>query len=458
MGAAAIRRLRQLVGRFSDRIKPYSATQDMAKAFRQLGVRDEDRPLHIVAVYHPKDRCWVFGELDGLAFGLGAAVLEFNRVPAHLVALARRWFAIPVVNLYDDFSILELYISGALDPSLSGTEGANYFFEMLCAFTGWKLDPKKKQGPAASIVFLGVLEDASRASEDDVVMLKTTEDRREAILKELAHVREVGACTRSEMQHLVGKLLYVADALPGRLGRGMLSALTEHISRDTRALDSKALHAITFQEYLLSVPRFRAVPLGTEAYPSRAVISDASWGDLESIGLLGRVCFIVLDPANGRRIGGVLDIPHGSDLVADLEVRRTQIQAAETFGPLLALRFANGILNHCSVNFFIDNLSGLCCLAKGGSRRHDLSAITLGVSLGIAHLDVRPWWDYVESASNIADGGSRTGLLDQVAADMDIKLKPIHKFGLPRGFPMTTPGQWQEWLDEALIGSAYFLS
>ena len=153
-----------------------------------------------------------------------------------------------------------------------------------------------------------------------------------------------------------------------------------------------------------------------------------------------------------------MDIPFGSPLVALLEERKTQIQAAETLGPLLALWYGNKLIARSSCSFFIDNLSGMCCLQKGGSRRVDLSAINLGVSLGVCRFDVRPWWDYVESASNVADGGSRVGLADPDAAAMGIKLQAITDFKLPDGFPLSTPSQWDSWWGQADEASARFLA
>ena len=88
---------------------PMSPTHDMWKAFRQLSVRPEDAAYHIVAVYAPAEKRWQFGILDTPAFGLGAAVLEFNRVPALIVAIVRRWLAIPVVQFYGVFKVPILF-------------------------------------------------------------------------------------------------------------------------------------------------------------------------------------------------------------------------------------------------------------------------------------------------------------------------------------------------------------
>ena len=148
-------------------------------------------------------------------------------------------------------------------------------------------------------------------------------------------------------------------------------------------LDEAAMHALRFQSCLLGVPRSKAIPLGRDAYQPTVVISDASRNDHNDVGLHGRFCFLVICPSRPLRVGGVMDIPFCSPLVSLLEERKTQIQAAETLGPLSALRCANKLLAASATTFFIDNLSGLCCLVKGGSRRRDLAAVNLGVTLGL---------------------------------------------------------------------------
>ena len=50
----------------------------------------------VVTIFHPEKQQLAFAECDGLAFGLGAAFLGFNRIirlPTFIVAVARRWLA-----------------------------------------------------------------------------------------------------------------------------------------------------------------------------------------------------------------------------------------------------------------------------------------------------------------------------------------------------------------------------
>ena len=102
--AAIARRFRGLLGTsLQGDMALRSSTEDMKSAFRQLPVHPESLRFTIIAVWHPEWNTWSFWRLFGMPFGLKGAVLDFNRVSAALLALARRWLAIPSLSFFDDF-------------------------------------------------------------------------------------------------------------------------------------------------------------------------------------------------------------------------------------------------------------------------------------------------------------------------------------------------------------------
>jgi len=437
MGVAVIRKLRELLG--VPLVGPKavrSSTQDMKKAFRQIPIKEDDQQFHIIAIYSHVAGQWVFGELKGLAFGLGAAVLEFNRIPIYLAALARRWLAIPVLNFYDDFRIVDVE-----DSQASG----DHMFERLIGWTGWWLDPDKHQGPAPEIKFLGTIEDASGALAPDAVRLHATEERRTTLLSEVTAARSTGICQPGDAAHIVGKLIHYGASLPGKLGAGLLAPLSAHARESTPNLADDALAALAYHQELLAIPRARVVPLGIDCHRPVSVITDASWGDDAIKPLVGKVCFLMFGRDRSRWWGGVVDITADSDLIRKLHMRKTQIMAAELLGPLLALYFGGDELDHSACSFFIDNLSGMCSLVKGNSKKSDLSAVANAVHVELVERDCRPWFDYVESASNAADGGSRVGLVDPVAKALGIPLVQCRLPRLPATFPYCSPSEWTRW-------------
>ena len=62
--------------------------------------------------------------------------------------------------------------------------------------------------------------------------------------------------------------------------------------------------------------------------------------------------------------------------------------------------------------WYIDNISAAMAIIKGASGKADLGGIAVAIHAVFARLNIRVWVEYVESASNPADGLSRAGLED----------------------------------------------
>ena len=75
----------------------------------------------------------------------------------------------------------------------------------------------------------------------------------------------------------------------------------------------------------------------------------------------------------------------------------------EALGPILALMFEPEFLRSCVTTFWLDNLSALSGFVLGSSKAADLGALVFGAHLCFTKRGIRAWWDYVPSASNIAD-------------------------------------------------------
>ena len=73
----------------------------------------------------------------------------------------------------------------------------------------------------------------------------------------------------------------------------------------------------------------------------------------------------------------------------------------------------------------IDNMSALMALVKGGSAAWDLSHLATVAHVALAVLDATAWWEWVPSVSNAADGGTRAGVTDAVAAQLGVPLVEV---------------------------------
>ena len=103
-------------------------------------------------------------------FGIGVADNYFSRVPADVVALARRWLAAPAIALFDDIKVTELEASRCF-----------MHFGCLMDLLGWKFDPRKDSPPSSSGPFLGVIEDCSLAHTTGVASLQPRPEVEEAL-------------------------------------------------------------------------------------------------------------------------------------------------------------------------------------------------------------------------------------------------------------------------------------
>ena len=115
--------------------------------------------------------------------------------------------------------------------------------------------------------------------------------------------------------------------------------------------------------------------------------------------------------------------------------RKTNIVMAESLAVVIGWRATKQYIGGCSLLCFIDNLAALSGFVNGHSQVHDLSSIYAGAGVAARAFGLAPWFEYVPSPSNIADGGSRIGIADPVARLAGISLSPAE-------FPTTWPSLW----------------
>ena len=119
---------------------------------------------------------------------------------------------------------------------------------------------------------------------------------------------------------------------------------------------------------------------------------------------------------------------------------------------LVTLVYLGRMITGSDVIFFIDSMPALYTLMAGKSKVADLSTLAFGCHIGLTRFTVTPWFEYVESDANIADGGSRVGVEDSIARSVGIHLYYV-KFPY---FPVPLVGvpakQWVAfWSDHAYL-------
>ena len=181
--------------------------------------------------------------------------------------------------------------------------------------------------------------------------------------------------------------------------------------------------------YRLSAARSRQVRAWTDA--------SFSPGNTPSM----RLCTIVVSESG--RAGVVCDVP--ASFFGQVAARSTYIAFGELFAVCLIFRFFAADVRGASLVIFVDNIGVIHMLVNGVSKDLELGAIVSATNFRIAQLDSLNWWEYVASASNIADGGSRVGVGCAIDAALRIPLREILFHSLPSGFPRVPPFAWDAW-------------
>ena len=153
-----------------------------------------------------------------MPFGLKGIVLDFNCVSAALLAICRRWLALPALAFYDDIRVAEL-----VGSCPSGSDSLNELFEWL----GFRHDPTKHQKPSSSIVFLGTLEASMCDGDPELFGLLPMPGRVENILKDVGVLVSKIFASSGELASSRGRLLHLLSTMSGR----MVQILTAGISK-----------------------------------------------------------------------------------------------------------------------------------------------------------------------------------------------------------------------------------
>ena len=205
-----------------------------------------------------------------MPFGLMGAVLDFNRVSAHLVAIARRWLAIPVVGFYDDYKLTEL---------LASCPSADAAFTELVSWLGWSLDPGKHQKPAPSLTFLGTLEVTAFRGDVELFGLTPTPKRLADLRSDVEAIVGATSVSRGDIASLRGRVVHLVSTLQGRLGSSLTGQMTEALKGEGGRLEVRwALQReLRWLLALLDLNLWKVVNLASRR-PSVTLITDASWG------------------------------------------------------------------------------------------------------------------------------------------------------------------------------------
>ena len=382
---------------------------DLVDAYRYVPVLPEHSRFSISAVWSPIGRKWLFLRLLGNAFGLTAAVQNFNRRPALLCAVARRTLGMAVASYFDDFGLIDFAGANGL-----GLEQLS----ILIALFGAPQSPSKRMPMAATRSYLGQVVHLGPAAENGTVVLEAKPNARHEAADELSAMAESDKIAQARASKIRGKVGWINSATYGRCGRfgtGVLKKFQYDLANGGRKVSGDDAADLRMLARMIVIIPPRIVRVLAPPRPRVIVYSDASW---EQEARLGWIVFRKADDSipQGRTslvTEGVLD---------QLIERKTQIMACEAIAVPQAIIREPHLFAGSDVIWFIDNEAACSSLVRGTSSQDDIGTIA-----GITHFlmlryHIRIWYEWIDSNSNPADGLSRDGLQDEWTAQQGWQL------------------------------------
>ena len=377
--------------------------EDWWKGYRQVPPTRRHMALAIAAVRVPPHGHWGYAQLNGLPFGLGAAVNQFVRVPMLLTAAARRLLMLLCGHYVDDNGVLEL-------ASL-GTSATDAFRELAEFMLGVKLSSEKRQAPAALCQFLGHLHDFRPLAYESAVVYDPRLGLREEIHQALQSALDSDFLGPGQAAKLRGKAQFLDTGLAGRPCRGALSAVANRqYSHESGPLSPACRLSLRFLQAVCSKAPSRAVHLLHKPDRPVLVYTDAS---AESHSM--RVGMLVFSPGS-LPLAFVHDVPES--VAAPWRGEAEGINQGELYAANVLAWSAPDIFRGKDMIWFIDNTSAESALVKSGSATESMSRLALQAAAFFTALGARVWFEHIPSEDNPSDALSRAGFADPFVAQM----------------------------------------
>jgi len=382
---------------------------DMASAYRKVPTSQPQFTL--IAIWSTTHESVRFHEVFGHNFGLLSAVTNFSRVPAILVAVARRLFAVMVENYIDDYMIPDFIFSkGSAQSSLGFVH--NLF--------GFPLAPEKRKLVASSNIILGMICDMSRVSSERVVIFQPRGEKLEEALEIMRSCRRKDCLDNKSAEICAGKLNFLLSATYGRVGRAATLPLVQRINGGSKGHPNftKAEHSmVEFFEALLPNLKPRVVNLGGEEKGPVVVYSDASSdGKKHKLGIVIFDTNAPLSPpmfASSPPPSWALKILKAEYVYEEGEEKVHLICPLELLAAIAVGSTFPDVVKGRRVMLFIDNTAALSSVVYGYTSRPAMALLSNIFHLQSSELGMDFWGEWVPSEANIADVPSREGSSDE---------------------------------------------
>lgn len=374
-------------------------TDDLPEAYRGLPVSEDQLRYSIVCIFLPGVG-WRFSLMYGLAYGLGSAVISFNRFPSLGIAISRRCTLAVAASYFDDELSLEFMLNH--DVSQRGVQ---------CVFTCMGAQPQAAKSfvPSANRHYLGASVHVGDLALDNLSRFQPKASTVHKVNEKLQVACTTAALDRDTAGRLRGDVTWMFSLCAGNVGKvaGPLLSAKQHGADPHLTADD--IQVLRLLQFVTNHTAPRDIYVRTEVTDTIVVYSDASFEDDEL-----RLGWIIFD-GSCTPVGGTCAVPQP---VLDSWVpRNQQIFPGESLCGLLVPWIHHAVLSARDVLWFVDNEAAVASLIRGSSQQPDVHTICQFSQVMLHTLGTRVWWEWINSESNPSDGLSRLGLSDPWSAD-----------------------------------------
>ncbi len=232
-------------------------TDDLPEAYRGLPVCTDHQNVSIVAIWQPS-KGWSFMELFGLAYGLGSAVVAFNRFPQLGVAACRRCLYGISAAYFDD----ELSIECVRDADIS-QRSLQFIFTAM----GAAPQPSKSFPPMANRHYLGTSVHVGSVAYDGQLRFQPKPATSQKVTATINHAIEHQCLPPDTAGKLRGDLNWMFSHCAGRIGKVAGPLLKRCQQGSTAALDASDIETLQLLRAVVSSARPRDLNLISEPRP-----------------------------------------------------------------------------------------------------------------------------------------------------------------------------------------------
>ena len=376
----SMRRLSKLVAR----------AWDLSKAYKNLALHPDSVSDAFLAVWNPDTRCTeIYGQLV-LPFGARSSVHSFCRTSLGIWIIGVHVFLLHWGVYFDDFV-------GSEEPCLAR------LFELcadgLFALLGWATSSDKASEFDTIAQVLGLKINLGEASLG-LIYFENTEHRREHLVATLSDIIDSSFLSRKDGERLRGRLQFAEQQISGKRAGLAFRKLSKHVASGGGRLGPGTLSALLFlKEHVASAP---ARCIADRSCYTWHLYVDASNDDSKS-GIGG-----ILIAETGSYIGHFSEYLDESTL-SDLNTSGSEnpIFELECFAIWCGICSWARLFRHCRLIIFTDNDGALHSMINGRSENDSGGRIVAATHNLLDDHFVHPWFERVNTSSNIADFPSR---------------------------------------------------